>query len=415
MSSSDSTTASTTAAVIILFRGTKERHLEVLTQAVEAVIDSQLTPVCIAPENTFLPGDLGAHRHFYRPDLPDSLTDTVKRVVAGQPICRIIALDEKDVQPAAHLRGIFGIPGLTLRQSVYFRDKNAMAARAAELGLNVAESCQPHTVATVEEFAARVGYPIVIKPYDGVSCINTFKVRDAAELGQLWPSIEEQRHDYRVERFVHGRQYHVDAITRNGDIVFESVSEYTETILDNHGQGPLGSIAHVDSDDLQHLELLRQNRTLLEGFGLTTGITHAEFFLRDDDTIVLGEIAARMAGAWNTMIYAGAYGMQLAYTWVRTEIDSDYHWKPETRRPAAAEFLWTDSTGIIDSITPAETIEGLPGIFDVQIWKKPGDLIHPNEGTRGQDIGRILIIGSSIDEVKENTAKVRNTFRVTTR
>ncbi|WP_051927261.1 ATP-grasp domain-containing protein [Streptomyces durhamensis] len=404
-----------TAAVIILFRGTKERHLEVLTQAVQAVIDSDLTPVCIAPENTVIPDALGAERAFYNQASPDSLTDAVQRAVADRPIRRILALDEKDVQPAAHLRGILGIPGLTSRQSVYFRDKNAMAARSAELGLNVAPSCQPHTLATVEEFATRVGYPLVVKPYDGVSCINTYKVNDAVELRQLWPSIEEQRHDYRVEGFVHGRQFHVDTIVRDGVVVFESVSEYTATILDNHGHGPLGSIAHADTDNPQHLALLRQNRTVLDGFGLTTGITHAEFFLQDDGKIVFGEIAARMAGAWNTMIYAGAYGMQLAYTWVRTEIDPDYHWKPDTRRPAAAEFLWTDSTGTIESITPAETLEALPGVFDVQIWKKPGDLIHPNEGTRGQDIGRIIITGSSVEAVKEYTNKARNTFRVTTR
>jgi len=121
-----------------------------------------------------------------------------------------------------------------------------------------------------------------------------------------------------------------------------------------------------------------------------------------------------MAGAWNTMIYAGAYGMQLAYTWVRTEIDPSYHWKPKTHRPAAAEFLWTASTGTIESITPVETLEALPGVFDVQIWKKQGDLIHPNEGTRGQDIGRILITGSSVDEVKEYTDKARKSFKVTT-
>ncbi|MGW3735220.1 ATP-grasp domain-containing protein [Streptomyces sp. NPDC005148] len=405
----------TTAAVVILFRGTKERHLEVLTQAVQAVIDSQMAPVCIAPENTFIPDELEAERAFYYPASRDSLTDAVQQAVADRPIRRIVALDEKDVQPAAQLRGTFGIPGLTSRESVYFRDKNAMAARSAELGLNVAASCQPHTLATVEEFAAQVGYPLVVKPYDGVSCINTYKVNNAAELGQLWPSVEEQRHDYRVEGFVHGRQFHVDAIIRDGAVVFESVSEYTATILDNHGHGPLGSIAHADTDDPQHLALLCQNRTLLEGFGLTTGITHAEFYLQDDGTIVFGEIAARMAGAWNTMIYAGAYGMQLAYTWVRTEIDPDYLWEPETRQPAAAEFLWTDSTGTIESITPAETLEALPGVFDVQLWKKPGDLIHANEGTRGQDIGRILITGSSVDEVKEYTDKARNTFRVTTR
>ncbi|MFG2275791.1 hypothetical protein ACGFNY_39255 [Streptomyces chartreusis] len=407
--------STTTAAVVILFRGTKERHLEVLTQAVQAVIDSELAPVLIAPQNTLIPDALGAERAFYNPASPDSLTAAVQGAVADRPIRRIVALDEKDVQPAAHLRGILGIPGLTSRQSVYFRDKNAMAARSAELGLNVAASCQPHTLATVEEFAARVGYPLVVKPYDGVSCINTYKVNDAAELRRLWPSIEEQRHDYRVEGFVPGRQFHVDTITRDGVVVFESVSEYTATILDNHGHGPLGSVAHADTDNPQHLGLLRQNRTLLEGFGLTTGITHAEFYLQDDGKIVFGEIAARMAGAWNTMIYAGAYGMHLAYTWVRTEIDPDYHWKPDTGRPAAAEFLWTDSIGTIESITPAETLEALPGVFDVQIWKKPGDVIHPNEGTRGQDIGRIIITGSSVEAVKEYTSKARNTFRVTTR
>jgi biotin carboxylase len=193
--------------VVIIFRGEWKKHLEVLEQAVRAVSDSGLVPVCIAPHAREIPPDIVSTVYRYDTESAlDSLIVAVRDISERFLVTRIIALAEQDVQPAARLRDLFGIEGMRSRESLYFRDKNAMAARAAEEGVRVAESCQPHTLKTILDFTRRVGFPIVIKPYDGVSCVNTHKARNADELEQLWPSIEEQRHDYRVEGFVHGRQ-----------------------------------------------------------------------------------------------------------------------------------------------------------------------------------------------------------------
>jgi biotin carboxylase len=401
--------------VVIIFRGEWKKHLEVLEQAVRAVSDSGLVPVCIAPHAREIPPDIVSTVYRYDTESAlDSLIVAVRDISERFLVTRIIALAEQDVQPAARLRDLFGIEGMRSRESLYFRDKNAMAARAAEEGVRVAESCQPHTLKTILDFTRRVGFPIVIKPYDGVSCVNTHKARNADELEQLWPSIEEQRHDYRVEGFVHGRQFHVDAVVRHGEVVFEGISEYTDTVLDHFGKGPLGSIAHAGTRDARHLKMMALNRQIISLFGLSTGVSHTEFYLQDDGTVVFGETAARMVSGWSTRLYEGAYGIELAYTWVRTEIDPDYHWTPPAEpRYAAAEFLWTPTAGRIESITRQEELAALPGMYDVQLWKHPGDVIGPSTGSRGQDLGRVIVTGGSAAEVQARMAEVRRVFRVT--
>ncbi|MFE5219360.1 MULTISPECIES: ATP-grasp domain-containing protein [unclassified Streptomyces] len=401
-------------AVVIFFRGEHERHLEVLEQAVRAVRDSRQSAVCLIPSGTNVQDGVVEHvRHYDSSRGEVGLTEVMKGIVNDFQVRRIIALAEQDVQPAARMRDFFGIPGMTSRESLYFRDKNAMAARAAEEGAIVAASCQPHTFKTLLSFAEKVGFPIVVKPYDGVSCTNTYKVRDVAELEQLWPLIEEQRHDYRAEEFVHGKQFHVDAILRDGEVIFEAISEYSATILDNIGSGPLGSVAHAGTQNPKHLDMMAQNRKIIRSFGLSTGVAHTEFYLQDDGTIVFGETAARMAGAWNTMIYSGAFGMELAYEWVRAEADPAYQWTPKVIRCAASEFLWTSHTGRIERITDREQLADLPGVVDVKIWKKLGDVIGQAEGSRGQDLGRVIIAGETADEVRARVAEVRRTFSVT--
>ncbi|MEV5161948.1 ATP-grasp domain-containing protein [Streptomyces sp. NPDC053728] len=403
-------------AVAILYRGEHERHLEILRQAVRAVADSGMSSVCLAPAGTFVPDHLADFVHLYEPGADDNsrIASYIRHQLADLTLSRVIALAEQDVERAALLRQVLGIPGLTPRETVCFRDKNAMAATAAEEGLLTAESCQPHTLKTVEEFANRVGFPVVIKPFNGVSCTSTYKVSSNSELERLWPLIEERRHDFRVEAFVHGRQFHVDCVLRDGEVVFEAVSEYTATILDNLGSGPLGSVTHVNAQaEPAHLDMMHQNREIVRRFGLSTGIVHTEFYVRDDGAIIFGETAARMAGGYIATMYEAAFGIELAYTWIRTEIDPAYTWKAVEARPAAAEFLWTGSTGIIESLTSRDELLAGEGVHDVKLWKQPGDAIAPTEGSRGQDLGYVSVTGSAVKEARARIAEVRSSFSVT--
>ncbi|WP_125264471.1 ATP-grasp domain-containing protein [Streptomyces alboflavus] len=400
-------------AVLLLFSGSKPRHTALLGDAVRAVHDAGLKAVCVAPGDA--PRAEGPDTWaLYEPG-PDrasrALDATAESMSAFHPV-RVIPLFEDDVMLAALLRERLGIPGLTVEQSILFRDKNAMNVRAAELGVRTATWSLPHTKSHVRAFAASHEYPIVIKPYDGVSCTDTFKVSSDQELTSTWPLVQAQRHDYRIEAFVHGRQFHVDTLLRDGEILFESVGEYTAQILESLKNSPMGSVTHPAQGVFR--TMLDTTRHIVTSFGLHTGIAHTEFYLGDDGSITFGETAARMAGAWVPSMYEHALGIRLGYDSVRTEIDTEYRPSATASDCAGASYLWSSAQGTIEHITHPGAVAQLPFVRHVEIWKSPGDHLSEVVGTRGQDLGHVVVTGASADEVRTNLRKVHELFSVQT-
>ena len=73
---------------------------------------------------------------FFMPEeLPlEAILNTVSYLARSQPIDRIVALDEFDMENVSALREHMRIPGMGLTTVRYFRDKLAMRARAKEIG-----------------------------------------------------------------------------------------------------------------------------------------------------------------------------------------------------------------------------------------------------------------------------------------
>ena len=78
---------------------------------------------------------------FFMPEeLPlQHLIYTVSYMARSQPIDRIVALDEFDMENVSALREHLRIPGMGLTTVRYFRDKLAMRTRAQEVGIPVPE------------------------------------------------------------------------------------------------------------------------------------------------------------------------------------------------------------------------------------------------------------------------------------
>src|SRR5437764_1458580 len=93
-------------------------------------------------------------------ELPlQSLIYAVSYTARSQPIDRIVALDEFDMENVSALREHLRIPGMGLTTVRYFRDKLAMRARAKETGMLVPEFVHVLNYDNLLEFMARVSGP----------------------------------------------------------------------------------------------------------------------------------------------------------------------------------------------------------------------------------------------------------------
>jgi biotin carboxylase len=406
-------------SILVLFRDRSPIYRQCLHRFVEVAHEYGCEAIALAPEHTtFSPGEVDHYYFCSNYDDKAALRMQVKEICRAHDIRRILVSFEGDVYTASLCREENGIKGLQPEHAVFFRDKNAMNSRAAELGVRVAESCFPNTFGTLERFAEEVGYPLILKPYDGMACKNTYKVDTPEELKRHWRLIRNERHDYRAEGFIRGRQFHLDSLVQNGRVVYEILSEYTYRLLDGVLEGfrhndLVASITIPSNLSAALQQMLEYNRQLLGGFGLRAGVAHSEFYLTEDETVYFGEVGARVGGVYIVPMIEQQSGLHLAREWARMEIDADYYPSPLHHRQVGGVKITSPKRGRITSMSRAEEIMGLPPVVDAQMWKSPGEMIgEPNSSA--DVLGYYICAGESFEDVYGKLQDVYAHFHVDT-
>ena len=97
----------------------------------------------------------------------DHVVGLVREMARHIRIDQVECLWEPYMVLAARLREELGLPGLTVEQTVPFRDKERMKQLLDAAGLRTPWHVAARTVAEVWAAAERVGYPLIVKPIDG--------------------------------------------------------------------------------------------------------------------------------------------------------------------------------------------------------------------------------------------------------
>src|SRR3954466_13917029 len=90
---------------------------------------------------------------------------------------------------AARIRETFDLPGMTVEQTVPFRDKERMKQVLDAAGIRTPWHVSATTVAGIWEAAERIGYPLIVKPIAGAGSADTYRVDSAEQLGEVLPLL----------------------------------------------------------------------------------------------------------------------------------------------------------------------------------------------------------------------------------
>ncbi|PMD99435.1 ATPase [Siphonobacter sp. BAB-5405] len=241
-------------------------------------------------------------------------------VLRSRKIDRIVALDDFDVEKGAFFRETFRLPGMGQTVARYFRDKLAMRMKAAEAGLRVPTFSALFNDAEVNAFADSVTFPVVVKPRGEASTAGIRKVWNKDELWQVIHSLGDRRHEFLVEQFKPGHVYHVDALTYQGKVLFNWVSQYLSTPMEvAHGGGVFRSVT-TPFGSAEERALRTFNEKLLTAFGLEYSASHSEFIqCHEDGEFYFLETASRVGGAHLAEMVEAASGINLWREWARIE------------------------------------------------------------------------------------------------
>ncbi len=287
---------------------------------------------------------------FFMPEeLPTlDLINAVSFAARSQPIDRIVALDEFDMENVSALREHLRIPGMGLTTVRYFRDKLAMRARAKETGIAVPDFVPVLNYDALREFMGRVPSPWLLKPRSQASGIGMKKINNPAELWPWLDQLGDHQSHYLLEQFIPGSVYHVDSVASEREVVFAEAHAYGAPPLETSHQGGVFTTRTLPRDSVEVKTLLEINRKVLDELGFLRGVTHAEFLRANSDgKFYFLEVAARVGGAYISDVIEAATGINLWREWARLEVGAG-------KQPYQLPPISHDYAGVLVSLARQE-------------------------------------------------------------
>ena len=278
----------------------------------------------------------------------DAVAATVRELARQVRIDRVECLWEPYMLLAARLREELGLPGLTVAQTVPFRDKERMKQLLDAAGLRTPRHDATGTVAGVWAAAERIGFPLIVKPVDGAGSADTYRADSAAELDAVLPML---RHvpQVSVEEFIDGQEFTYDTICAGGQVLFENICWYRPRplIIKMHEwiSPTTMALRDLDAPDLQAGRAL--GAAVLKTLGFRDGFTHMEWYRKDDGEVVFGEIGARPPGARTVDVMNYATDTDLFSAWAEAVTRGQISRPIERRYNAASIFKRAKGIGRI--------------------------------------------------------------------
>lgn len=297
---------------------------------------------------------------FYMPNLykqPDVI-HAVSYLMRSRPIDQIIALDDFDVEVAAHLREHFRMPGIGDSLSRHFRDKLAMRKQARTSGINVPDFVGIFNYDKIRAFMAQVAPPYVLKPRGEASAMGIKKINHPDELWPLLDQLGDRQSFHLLEKYIPGDVYHVDSLLDDGKVIFANASKYARPPMNVYQGGGVFITRTLDRDSDESKDLIQLNKALLKGLGLERGAAHAEFIRGTaDGQWYFLEVASRVGGANISEAVEWATGVNLWAEWGLIElahIRGEKYKLPRLKKAYAgvinclARQEWPDLSGYTD-------------------------------------------------------------------
>ncbi len=250
----------------------------------------------------------------------EQITNTVTYLSRTRKIDRIVALDEFDMEAAAHLREHMRIPGMGRTAIAHFRDKLAMRYAARAAGIVEPEFTRVLNYDELRAWMDRVPDPWVLKPRAEASAIGIRKIHNGEQLWRTLDELGDRQSFYLLEQFLPGDIFHVDSIVSEGEVVFASVSGYGKPPMQVMHEGGVFTTRVLDRKSAETRELTMINAELLPALGMVRGVTHAEFIRGADGRYYFLEAAARVGGAFIVEVVEFATGVNLWREWARIEV-----------------------------------------------------------------------------------------------
>ncbi|OJY29918.1 MAG: hypothetical protein BGO98_49850 [Myxococcales bacterium 68-20] len=345
-------------------------------------------------------------------DLGDVLEGVeVLRRRHGQPH-RLIGILEPMMVQLAEARARFGIEGTRPEVADLFRDKARMKDALRAAGLPVAKHCLVTSEADARGFAEQVGFPMVLKPPAGMGAKATFRV---SSLDALLRAVVGMRvspsSPVLAEEMLRGREHSFETITISGKPQAWSISDYHPSCLDvvENAWIQWATILPREIGGPLHEKARAMGFAAIEALGLDSGMTHMEWFEKEDGSLAIGEIAQRPPGANLTRMTGLAHDIDAYRAWARAVVDNELDAPWPRKYAVGCAYLRGMGQGRIVNVTGVHEVHEAVGKWVMEA-KLP--TLGATKADSYEGDGYVVVRHESTDTVRAMVKKIIETVKV---
>jgi hypothetical protein len=327
------------------------------------------------------------------------------------PVQRLLAVLEQLQVPLAQVREHLGIPGMDAATARNFRDKSQMKTVLEAVGV----PCARHRLATgaaeAADFAAEVGFPLVVKPPAGAGAKSTFRLDDPGDL-EAWLEVAPPTPDRPalIEEFLTGEENSYDSVMVDGEIVWDSISNYLPTPLEVLRNPWMQWVVLLPRDisGPEYVGIRQVAPIALRALGLRTGLTHMEWFRRPDGSVAASEVGARPPGAQITSMLCYAHDFDLYRAWAKLMVNGTFE-PPVRQWSTGTVYLRGQGSGVVRAVDGLDRLPAL--VSDLVVDSRLPSPGQPSSGSYEGD-GYMTVRDRDTGAVTASLKTILTTVRV---
>jgi carbamoyl-phosphate synthase large subunit len=327
-----------------------------------------------------------------------------------------VVTDQTDISvpTVAYLCEQLGLPGIGRGPAQLFTNKFLMREFLRQRGYPAPEYLLCKKPEDALGLAAKIGYPIVLKPPANQGSRGVFRVDSEAELPGRYADSVRASHDGDViaERFIPGEGLTVEGFKTLSRHYSLAVSR-RETFAHNPMLGAV-QIYSFTAEDIDFESLKQQHNSMVEEMGLNFGITHAEYIL-SNGKFFLVEVAARGGGSGTSShVIPAMSGVETNELLIRMSLGERIDaLAPSARTYGFAMISFLNfQPGLVKAICGMDKVRGLPGLLHISLNFGPGERLDlPRDGSSRQ--GSFIAVAQSLEELQVLQQTIRRELRVT--
>ncbi len=301
---------------------------------------------------------------------------------------------------AATVAQRLGLPGIPVHVAELACDKLAMKKAFRSAGVAVPWFAEVATPQELQRIAIERGRDLVIKPVDSRGSRGVQRVAQVADLTQAFMLARRHSPSERVmvEQYLAGPQVSTESIVIDGvchtpgfsDRNYEYLERYAPFFIENGGDLPSRLSADIQ-DKVK--DLVGRAASAL---GVTTGTVKGDIVVYEGEPHMI-ELAARLSGGFfctreiplNTGVdfIGAAIRLALGETVAAEEL------VPRQQMPVVQRYAFP-APGTVMGVTGEDDARKIPGIAEIVVTARPGDVIPP-AGDKRPSAAMVLATGTT--------------------